>query len=858
MNVPSATHDPLERLNRETTTTLAVWSYLDAARPDKDPVLYELAREARQAFAVESCIVGLVLGERQHVRVWDGEIPAGAERTLYTQGGMGEAVVEGMQPVVVPDLRQSTRFNQRLADSHGLRFYAGVPLITSDGQPIGSLSLLDAQPQEVREEQLLFLGAYARAVVARLEALGAIEREVLRGRELRRLLDASSDMIAVLDPDGMIRSISPACRAILGYQPHELVRRNLRELVHPDDRAGRLGQVQARRSGTTVVRKQERWLRKDGEFVWVESTATSLFEEQEVYCVVRDITESKLAEQRLQESEQRYGSLFEHNPIAVFTTDRAGRFLSANTAGERITGHKVMDWLGRPFVDMVAPKEKALVMERFAKVLEGRPQTMNLTILDSRLQEMEMETWWMPMIVNGQVAGIIGVSQDVTARNELADRLEWQAFHDPLTGLRNRTWFMNRFEGNLAVAEQTCQGILFLDLDNFKRINDSFGHEAGDQLLIQFADRLRRCLGEAEVPVRLGGDEFIVMLGEGATERTAIAVAERIASALTTAFTLGEQEVFMTVSIGVAIRSKRHQEPADLLRDADVAVYWAKNQGKASCALFEPRMNLRSLERVNLETDLRRALQREEFRVHYQPVVNLQTGQVDGVEALVRWQHPQRGLVPPGEFIPLAEETGLILPLGRWVLEEACRQLKQWHAMRPNGPWPFVSVNLSPRQFQQPELVEQVASVLRQHQLPTGALKLEITENVVLGDLQMVIATMEELRGLGVQLALDDFGTGYSSLNHLRRLPVGTLKIAGSFMEGLGERPEAAAIVKSIVGLAKTLNMMVTCEGVEHAEQLALLRTLGCDRVQGYYLARPMPAEAVETLLERRLPDRQL
>lgn len=398
--------------------------------------------------------------------------------------------------------------------------------------------------------------------------------------------------------------------------------------------------------------------------------------------------------------------------------------------------------------------------------------------------------------------------------------------------------------------------MVFLDLDDFKVVNDSLGHKAGDDLLVEAAERLGACLRPEDTLARLGGDEFVVLLEDVVGRGEATEVAARVAGALRGPFSLGAHEdVFVSASVGIALGGGAEDRPAgvpeELLRRADMAMYEAKRKGKAHHEVFEQRMNVAALERLRVGTDLRRAIERGEFRVHYQPEVSLKTGEVVGFEALVRWEHPEQGLISPARFIPVAEETGMIVPIGRWVLEEACRQAKEWREQRPNGPPLVMSVNLSARQFGHPDLVRDVAHTLGETGLDPGCLVLEITESAVMEDARSTIDTLKELKSLGVSLAIDDFGTGYSSLSYLRRFPVDYLKIDRSFVDGLGEHPEDTVLVSGIVDLANALGLKVVAEGVETEEQLALLRKMGCDLAQGYRFARPLPGERAGTLLRK-------
>jgi diguanylate cyclase (GGDEF)-like protein/PAS domain S-box-containing protein len=452
----------------------------------------------------------------------------------------------------------------------------------------------------------------------------------------------------------------------------------------------------------------------------------------------------------------------------------------------------------------------------------------------------------------GDLHRTLGIIQDVTERRSMERRLAHQANHDPLTALPNRALFNRRLaealdvSGPHATAGQVA--VLFLDLDRFKTINDTLGHAAGDQLLTTVAWELRRGAREGDIVARLGGDEFTVLLQGIRSGDDAIRVARRISETLEQPFRLGDQEVFLTTSIGIALGEPGRDRPVDLLRNADVALYRAKDEGRARWAVYNPSMNAAMPDRFSLEADLWRATQRNEFRLCYQPQVELGTGRLIGMEALIRWQHPRRGMISPGEFIPLAEETGLILHIGRWVLQEACRQARIWQDRLETDPF-GVTVNLSARQFRDPNLVDDVARVLRETGLRPAHLTLEITETVVMEQAEATVATLHSLKKLGVQVAIDDFGKGYSSLSYLKRFPIDTLKIDKEFVGGLGEDDGDTAISKSVVSLAHAFGLRVVAEGIERMEQLRHLRTLGCELGQGYFFSAPLTVEAADQLI---------
>ena len=440
--------------------------------------------------------------------------------------------------------------------------------------------------------------------------------------------------------------------------------------------------------------------------------------------------------------------------------------------------------------------------------------------------------------------------QDIGRRAASRAQLIEPADRDPLTGLATRALLTRRLDQALrrAAGRQTELAVLLLDLDYFKVVNGSLGHAAGDRLLIEVGRRLRACARPADTVARLGGDEFAVLLEDLAEPGEAIRVAERVVDQLKTPVVLEGRSWIASGSIGVVRRGPEHSEAGHLLRSAELALYAAKERGKAQAAVYDSAMASRAVARLELEADLRHALQRDEFEVYYQPLVSLADGQVREVEALVRWRHPHRGLVGPSEFIPLAEETGLIVPLGQWVLETACRQARDWQRRFESEP--VVCVNLSGRQLAQPSLIDDVRAALTRSGLEPRLLKLEITESVAVADTAANRAALSGLRDLGVQLAIDDFGAGYAALSYLRRFPVGTLKIDRSFVDDLGRDSRTTAMVRGLIAFAKSLGLSVTGEGIETPEQSALLRAMGCDSGQGYLFARPLAPAQLESLLK--------
>ncbi len=574
-----------------------------------------------------------------------------------------------------------------------------------------------------------------------------------------------------------------------------------------------------------------------------------------------ELAERQRTEAALRAREERFRALVQHASDVIAVIDAAGVARYVSPAIAAVLGYRPEERVGASAFDLAHPDDREPVRLRFAAVLRAprQPITTELRVRHADGSWRHVEVTATNLLDEPSVGGIVLNYRDISERKAFEEQLRHRAFHDPLTGLPNRALLLDRLGHALARAARDGSGVavLFLDLDRFKVVNDSLGHQTGDRLLVAVAEGIVECLRPEDTAARLGGDEFIVLLEDVRDARDATRVAERIAACLRAPLTLAGHEIAVTASIGIALAAAGRGRPDELLRDADLAMYRAKARGKARYEIFDASMNARALERLALEADLRRALERGQLRLHYQPQVELATGRIAGAEALARWEHPERGLVPPGEFIPLAEETGLILPLGWWALEEACRQARAWGRDAGGAAGdrpPTISVNLSARQFQQPGLAAGVARVLCKTGLDPRRLHLELTESVVMEPAEATIATLQELKAQGVRLAIDDFGTGYSSLSYLKRFPVDLLKIDRSFVAGLDRDAEDTAIVGAVVTLARALGLAVAAEGVETAGQLARLRDLGCDLGQGRYLAEPLAPEALGDLLRRAPP----
>lgn len=565
---------------------------------------------------------------------------------------------------------------------------------------------------------------------------------------------------------------------------------------------------------------------------------------------------TKLATERamLLASEQRFRALIRNASDVIAIVTLEGTFEYLSSAVNRVWGYDSAA-LENTSVFALLHLDDAPRMSAHLSLAQSTPnESLSLEI---RLCPADGE-WRMFEIVltnllqEPGIEGIVLTCRDISERKAFEEHLAYQAFHDSLTCLPNRALFMERLVHALArsVRHGTTVAVLFLDMDNFKVVNDSLGHEAGDRLLISVGQRLSACVRPGDTVARLGGDEFTILLEDLPGEEQIHGLVDRVCEAIHTPIVLSDREIVMSGSLGIASTHAGNSTAAQLLREADTAMYQAKTSGKARSMVFSSQMKRQAVDRLEMEIDLRHALENgRELRVFYQPIIALETSILQEVEALIRWEHPERGLLLPGAFIPLAEETGLIIPLGRWVLGEACRQMRVWQQQYPGEPPLTVSVNISAHQLRQTDLVQQIDSALKESELLPRYLKLEITESVMMQDTENIVPRLHELRNLGVRLAMDDFGTGYSSMAYLSSLPIDTLKIDRSFINKMSRSDEDAAIIRAIVTLAKTLDLRITSEGIETSEQLALLSALGCDFGQGYFFDRPMPAENLERLL---------
>jgi diguanylate cyclase (GGDEF)-like protein/PAS domain S-box-containing protein len=716
----------------------------------------------------------------------------------------------------------------------------------------------------LEDDERLFTGVI-RDITERKRTDDALRE--MRDR-FRSIFDHAPIGVAMVSLEGRYLQVNGSLCEILGYTEEELQALTWQEITHPDDLA--TSSDYARRTVEGEFPKyhlDKRFRHAEGHTVWA-SLSVSLVRDSKgeplnFVSQIQDVTERKKIEKRIKESEERFRSLVQNSSDIITILEADGTVRYVSPAVERITGYKPDEQVGTNAFGSVHPDDCDRALDNFAEVLK-KPGLH--PPLEFRVPHKDGSWRYLEHVVNNllddpAVRGVVINSWDITERKDLVEQLSYQAFHDPLTGLPNRALFMDRLEHALTRANRRGSkvAVLFMDLDNFKVINDSLGHKVGDQLLVATAERLKACVRPEDTAARLGGDEFTILVEDVTDVGEVVQIAERIAEILQPPFALQDQEVFATISTGITLNSTAHEQPEDLLRHADLAMYRAKHRGRARYEVFEPSMDAKAVERLILETGLRRALVREQFRVYYQPIVALANDKIAGVEALVRWEHPQRGLLLPEAFLSVAEETSLIVRIGQWVLREAGKQSRIWQEHYPSIPPLTISVNLSTREFFHPKLV---AEVLGESEIDPASLQLEITEGAMRSNgTSSADRTLRNLKRMGVQLAIDDFGLGYSSLSYLKRFPVDFLKIDRSFIAGLGGEPNGVSskdteIVKAMIELTHALGLKVIAEGVESAEQLRRLRNMKCDFAQGNYFSEPLPSEALAVILAEDLTDR--
>jgi len=678
----------------------------------------------------------------------------------------------------------------------------------------------------------------------RVAALVASEIDV---RRQTQMLDQIRDSVITMDLDGYINGWNHGAERLFGYSAAEIIGQHILSLYAEGDEDDPLFNAFLE-NGSHEMNVRRR--KKSGEIFWASVSLSVARHESGnpsgLIGYVVDISDQLAAEEKL----QLHAKIFERNSEAIVVTDASERIISANQAFSVITGYREADVLGQAPGMLFTQGAEALQRPEIRGDLDAAGQWSGE--LQFRRRNGEWFTGWASIsaviAANGTLTHYFLVFSDITERKEAERQIHRLAYYDPLTGLPNRMLFYSLLEQALATAHRnhTHGAVLFLDLNRFKNINDSFGHTPADALLKEVGRRLAMTLRKEDVVSRLGGDEFVIALLDISRREHAGHVAQKLLAALAEPFLVENHEVLLSASVGISIFPDDGRDTETLLKNADVAMYRAKKLGTSAHIFYSHEMNLRSFEQLKLEGALRRATERGELCLHYQPQLDLASGRITGAEALLRWHHPEQGMIPPAQFIPIAEETGLIIPIGEWVIDAACRQIREW--MDLGLPQVRIAVNLSTRQFSA-TLPQMILGIIARHGVPNNALELEITESMLMHNADSVVEMMREFGEAGILMSLDDFGTGYSSLSYLKRFPIDNLKIDQSFVRGIPADQDDSAIARAIISMAKNLRLSVIAEGVETAEQLEFLRDAGCDEIQGYFFSRPLPADEFAALL---------
>jgi len=758
----------------------------------------------------------------------------------------------------VSNLLPAARNEKALFMGQAIRSCVAVPM-RAGGTLIGFLGFAAVHKESTWSNDVIALLRIMGEVFANTLVRKQVA-QALEGSEERyhKLFEESRDGIFMTDIEGVVINGNQAVLDLFGYTFEALRGIHTRALYAYSKDARELERLLLDQKA--VEDYEVELCRKDGShmicLLSISAHQNNRGDMVGYQACIRDITRRKQMEEALRVSEERFRAVVETATDAIITTNEKGLIVFSNSAAAGMFRYPPADLMGKPFTLIVPTHSHHVIHRRLAgERIICMEETMEVFGQRKDGSELPVELSFAAWESEGE-SFFTAILRDITKRKQFEEQLMHNALHDPLTGLPNRALFMDRLEQVLAHDKQREQGlfaVIFVNLNRFKVINESLRHAIGDKVLIALGDRLKNCVQPGDTVAHLGGDEFTILLEDIQVAEDAAGVAESIHQALDKSFAFDGHEIFTTASIGIVLSSTGYTRASDILSDADIAMAHAK-KNHSHYEIFDAAMRAETVALHQLETDLRRAVENQkDFEVYYQPVVSLKTGRIAGFEALVRWHHPKRGMVSPDEFIPFAEETGMMIPIGFWVLNEACRQMSVWHRRHPSHPLLTISVNLFGRQFVRPGLVQQVQKVLKETQLESSSLKLEITERAIMDNAAETTDTLRELQKLNVQLHIDDFGTGYSSLSYLQHFPVNTLKIDRSFVSQMGTNGgDNMAIIKTIVTLAQSLNMDVIAEGVETKEQFKRLQALNCEYAQGYFFSRPVDQKKAEHLITSR------
>ena len=792
------------------------------------------------AIGVEStrqvCTTGLVYGSTLVVQDRDG---------FGVTARWGSITVVDDSSRVIPKVDLThTDLRRRgiLTFAHNQRF---VSVLSVLDDPV-TLLMVESTRMPVRHDRQSLV-TLAREIGFAQLGLRMVEQQAALRYEA--LVENSADIVAVLDQDGRVKYVSPVITTALGLSLDDVLGRPFVELAVDEDQPPLAASIASLMQNTSDhVTTEARLRRPNGATPWFEMDIVDRRRDAALEGLVinaRDISERRSAETALRQSEARFKALVQHSSDLVAVLDDVGRFIYVSPSSMGLLGVPADELIGMSALEFIAPEQRNVVTIRIAGDVAGKgvPQHMELQALSVDGHPLILDATLTDLSHDPAVGGMVINARDITVSHKLESDLRFAAYHDSLTGLANRLLLMKKIEETR--QDDTIAGIalLFIDLDDFKTINDGLGHAAGDEVLNLVASRLRGVLRLRDTAARLGGDEFAVLLTECYSDDDVTALANRVLTAISEPIDLADRELHISASIGISVAWGDRPSPTTMLRDADAAMYKAKQAGKNRAELFESSLQETAMDRLELSTDLRSAIDTGELFLLYQPIMDLETEDILGLEALVRWEHPTRGTLGPGVFIELAEQTGLIVPLGRWVLREACRQMAEWDAA--GIPAPDMSVNLSARQLSDANLISDLTDALTSYTIQPDRMCIEVTESLLIDETEFTMERLRQIHDVGVSLAVDDFGTGYSSLSYLRRYPFDRLKIDRAFVQAMGDgsssRERDIEIVRAIIDLATRLDVDVVAEGIETETEWHLLQNLGCGLGQGFYFSRPVP-----------------
>jgi diguanylate cyclase (GGDEF)-like protein/PAS domain S-box-containing protein len=849
----------LQAIQREANADLAAASSRHAMHRATLRAVVRLAGDAPGLRVAIAQVAG------NSLRVLDaiGQDAESAVGTSISMDHVPEPLVEGLSSLTLATVEHAAPIDLAASVAGGVTANVLIAPLSAQHDLSGALIITSRRPADPTLRQSV--ETLASTVSLALES-AVLTENLLRRRSERRfraLVENSSDIVLVVDSDRQITFASPAAHRLLGLNEKALLASHPARWVHPDDwpTLARIldGTSTQHHDETDSVEVRIRHI--DGSHRWFEIRTRDLEHDPEIQGLVvtaRGISDRKATEKQLAESEARFRALVQSSSDVVAVVADNGCFSYISPAIAEMLGYTPEELDGTPAIALVAPEDVASFQTSYPELSQKRLPTGDLSTrrIETQLRHRSGELRTVDITVTDMrdevaVGGIVLNARDITVRKALEADLRFQALHDTLTGLANRTMFTQQTAAALRNSRRLeSVGALFIDLDDFKTVNDSLGHAVGDQLLQEVSTRLITSLSSDDLAARLGGDEFAILVVDSPDQAGVVALAERVLSLIAQPYRIQGRDIRVSASIGIAFADDEAVDAEVLLRSADVAMYLAKDRGKNRYAVFEAHMHTSVFERLELKADLVRAIDDGQLRCHYQPIVSLQTGRITGVEALVRWEHPTRGLLFPDAFIPLAEDTGLIVPLGRWVMREACQQLRAWQLRLPASSTMSMSINLSVRQLMHEQIIRDVREAVGDAGLDPSTVTMEITETTLMHDTEMTRERLAELREIGVSLAVDDFGTGYSSLQYVQRFPIDIIKIDRSFVTGLGTNPGDGAVVQSMIELSQRLGVHTVAEGIDRPEQVTLLQSLGADLGQGYLFSKPVEAHQIGALLD--------